>query len=96
MATALDTAAIEQALQDLPDWKHENDKITRSLKFGSFKEAMSFLTRVAFEAEAQGHHPEIFNVYNQVTLSLSTHDAGGKVTQKDIDLAREIDRIDWT
>ena len=96
MATPMEVTSIREALKDLPDWKLEGDKLTKSFKFGSFREAMGFLTRIGFEAEERNHHPEIFNVYNQVTLSLSTHDAGGKVTEKDTDLAGAIERIDWS
>lgn len=96
MPTPLNETQIRDALKDLPEWHVDGDQITRSIEFGSFREAMGFLTRIAFEAEQRNHHPEIYNVYNKVRLSLSTHDAEGKVTEKDIDLARAIDRIDWT
>ena len=54
---------------------------------------MSFLVRISFEADQRDHHPEIFNCYNRVSLSLNTHDAGGKVTEKDFSLASAIDNI---
>ena len=95
MADALNDTQIREALQDLPGWTFEDGKLRMQHTFGGFKEAMSFLVRVAFHAEEQGHHPEIFNVYNRVTLSLSTHDAGGKVTAKDVKLARTIAGFDW-
>ena len=93
MANPLSENEITKQLKDLKGWSFEDDKISRSFKFGNFKEALSFLVRVGFEAEDQGHHPEIFNVYNNVKISLQTHDAGDKVTQKDIDLAKAIERI---
>ncbi len=95
MTTALDEQAIEKTLEELKGWSFTDNKLTRHFQFEHFKEAFSFLSRVAIEAELAGHHPEIFNVYNKVTLSLSTHDAGGKVTQKDVDLAKTINHFCW-
>jgi len=73
-------------------WKKEDkrDAMTRELVFKDFNRAFAFMTQVALAAEKRDHHPEWFNVYNQVRITLSTHDAGG-ITQKDIDLARFID-----
>ena len=73
-------------------WKKEEkrDAMTRELVFKDFNRAFAFMTQVALAAEKHDHHPEWFNVYNKVRITLSTHDAGG-VTQKDIDLARFID-----
>ncbi len=95
MAKPLSSEQITAALKDLPGWSRESDKLARTFTFKHFREAMSFLVRVGFEAEAMNHHPEIFNVYRTVKLSLSTHDAGGKVTQKDVDLARAINHLSW-
>ena len=96
MSSPLDSDSIQAALADLPGWSLEGDSIARDFKFGSFKEALSFLVRVGLEAEEHGHHPEITNVYNRVKLALNTHDAGGKVTQKDMDLDKAIQHFDWT
>ena len=74
-------------------WKEENNKLTREFEFEDFISAFSFLTKIALEAEKAQHHPEIFNVYNKVKISLSTHDAGDKVTEKDRDLASKIDAL---
>ena len=73
-------------------WKKEEqrDAMTRELVFKDFNRAFAFMTQVALAAEKRDHHPEWFNVYNKVRITLSTHDAGG-ITQKDIDLARFID-----
>lgn len=84
---------LKKELSGLDGWEYKNDKIHRELSFSNFKEALSFMVRVGFEAEAQGHHPEWFNVYKTVSVSLSTHDADGKVTEKDIKLAKAIDKI---
>lgn len=74
-------------------WKEENNKLQRTFEFKDFVHAFSFLTKVAIAAEKMNHHPEIFNVYNKVEISLSTHDAGDIVTDKDRKLASEIDEF---
>jgi 4a-hydroxytetrahydrobiopterin dehydratase len=96
MATpALGKVEIDTALAGLPGWICEKDALAKTFQFGSFREAMSFMMRVAFEAEQRNHHPEWTNVYNRVAVRLNTHDAGGKVTAKDVDLARKIQAISW-
>lgn len=84
---------IEQELESLNGWSFEDDTITKDFSFPDFKEAMSFMVRVGFEAEALVHHPDWSNVYNSVSIRLSTHDAGDKVTEKDIKLAKAIEEI---
>lgn len=84
---------IEKELEQLDDWRYEDDTITKDFSFSDFKEAMSFMVRVGFEAEALVHHPDWSNVYNSVSIRLSTHDAGDKVTEKDIKLAKAIEDI---
>lgn len=74
-------------------WKEENNKLTREFQFKDFVEAWGFMNRVALLAEKQNHHPEWSNVYNRVSISLSTHDAGDVVTQKDHQLAKAIDQL---
>ena len=88
----LDAAARSAALQKLPQWKPVSgrDAITRKFEFKDFNAAFGFMARAALLAEKMDHHPEWFNVYNKVEVTLSTHDAGG-VTQKDIDLATAMD-----
>lgn len=95
MADALTAEEIESALRDLPGWTYADDKLHKRFEFGSFKEAMSFMVRVGFEAEAMNHHPELFNVYSKVHLSLNTHDAGGRVTDLDVGLAKAIQSFAW-
>ena len=73
------------------EWIEENDKLVSKFEFTDFTQAFGFLTKVALAAEKANHHPEIHNLYNKVSISLSTHDAGNKVTQKDRDLAKTID-----
>ena len=83
-----------RALSGLDGWQEVDgrDAITRTLKFADFNTAFGFMTRVALHAETLDHHPEWFNVYNTVEITLATHDAGG-VTEKDIGLARFIDEV---
>lgn len=93
MAEPLSDNKISQELNNLPGWSHEDDKLSKEYNFDNFRDAMAFINRIAFEAEEQVHHPEIFNVYNTVNISLSTHDAGGKVTEKDVKLAKTIESL---
>lgn len=74
-------------------WKEENNQLTRTFKFKDFSEAFAFMTRVALAAEKMNHHPTWSNTWNTVNISLSTHDAGNKVTDLDRKLAREIDEL---
>jgi len=88
----LDAAALASALKALPEW-HEVDgreAIARTFKFKDFNTAFGFMTRVALLAEKMDHHPEWFNVYKRVDVTLTTHDAGG-VTEKDIAMAKAMD-----
>jgi 4a-hydroxytetrahydrobiopterin dehydratase len=94
MATPLDASAIKQALATLPDWHHDaaGASIGRDVAFADFSQAFGFMARVALLAEKADHHPDWRNVYNRVSITLSTHDAGG-LTQKDVDLAHQIDAL---
>ncbi|SDE79870.1 4a-hydroxytetrahydrobiopterin dehydratase [Pricia antarctica] len=83
---------IEKKLEKLKGWEYVDGAIETSFQFENFKEAFSVMTRIAFECEAQGHHPDWSNVYNTLTISLSTHDAEG-VTEKDFKLAQSIEGI---
>src|ERR1700749_3783491 len=84
----LDAKARAAALKKLKGWKDVTgrDAIAKSFKFKDFNEAFGFMTRVALLADKMDHHPEWFNVYNKLDVTLSTHDAGG-VTQNDIEMA---------
>jgi 4a-hydroxytetrahydrobiopterin dehydratase len=95
MSKPLTSDEISQACSKLAGWTFERDALTKTFKFGSFREALSFMTRIGFEAEELNHHPEWTNVYNRVLVRLNTHDAGGKVTAKDVDLASRIQEISW-
>lgn len=74
-------------------WQEQDNQLTRDFQFADFSEAFAFMTRVALIAEKMDHHPWWANVYNQVTIKLSTHDAGNTVTAKDHALAAAIDRL---
>ena len=82
------------ALAHLPQWSLRDDglAIVRNLKFSDFGEAFGFMTRVAIAADKADHHPEWFNVYNRVEITLTTHDAGG-LSARDVALARVIDAM---
>ena len=95
MTTPLTSEEIAAALPALAGWVVEGDSLAKTFTFSNFREAMSFMVRVGFEAEAADHHPEWSNVYNRVVIRLNTHDAGGKITAKDVALARKIQAISW-
>ena len=89
----LTDAEVQAALVDLPGWAFTGHKLVKGYQFKNFRDALTFLVRVGFEAEGLDHHPEIKNVYNKVDLALNTHDAGGRVTALDVELARRIDKV---
>lgn len=74
-------------------WKEENNSLKKVFKFKDFSEAFAFMTRVALEAEKMNHHPTWTNTWNTVSIELSTHDAGNKVTTLDRKLADAIDKF---
>ena len=94
--TPLSREQVEKALSGLDGWRFDGDSLKRTYEFEHFREAISFIVRLAFEAESLNHHPELQNVYNRVDVSLTTHDAGNRVTQIDVALARAIDQFSWT
>ena len=95
MAVAeLTEAERQSALADLSDWSlsREGKAIERKLEFGDFSEAWGFMSRVALLADSHDHHPEWFNVYNTVEITLTTHDAGG-LSERDLKMAKAIDAL---
>ena len=86
----LSQAQIETALKDLPGWSLKKGKLHREYKFEDFIHAFGFMATAALVIEAKGHHPESFNVYNRVTIDLTTHDAGG-ITANDTGLAVKLE-----
>jgi 4a-hydroxytetrahydrobiopterin dehydratase len=93
MAQPLEKSDIKEALESLEGWRHEGDKLKKEFSLEDFREAMTFITRISYEAEDLVHHPELFNVYSSVDIALSTHDAGDRVTEKDVELAKRIQTL---
>ncbi|MEC4003761.1 4a-hydroxytetrahydrobiopterin dehydratase [Flavobacterium sp. SUN052] len=83
---------INENLQKLNHWNHTHNVIEKSFVFKNFDEAMEIINKIASEAKKQNHHPEWTNVYNKLTIKLSTHDVSG-ISSKDFDLATAIDLI---
>ena len=83
---------IEAGLKEISGWALKDGKLHRELKFKNFGQAWGFMTQVAILAEQANHHPEWSNVYNRVTIDLTTHEAGG-ISQRDFDLAKKINEI---
>ncbi len=83
---------IEARLREVPEWRRSAQNLTRTLTFDDFSAAVSFLARVAVEADAQNHHPDVAIHWNEMTLTLWTHASGG-ITERDFALARTIDEL---
>ncbi|MBU6506746.1 MAG: 4a-hydroxytetrahydrobiopterin dehydratase [Alphaproteobacteria bacterium] len=94
MVEKLAGTARAEALTGLHGWADVagRDAIKKSFQFRTFADAWGFMSKVALAAEKMDHHPEWFNVYNKVEITLSTHDAGG-LSRRDIDLAKTIDKL---
>jgi 4a-hydroxytetrahydrobiopterin dehydratase len=83
---------LKAALSELSGWNVVESKLHKEYKFADFIHAFGFMATAALTIEKMGHHPEWFNVYNRVTVDLTTHDAQG-ITSKDVDLAKLLDEI---
>jgi len=83
---------IQDELEQLNGWKFKNNSIQKEFEFKDFSKALAFIVQIGILAEKQNHHPEIKNVYNKVSLRLTTYDSDG-VTEKDVKLALAIDKI---
>ena len=88
----LSESDIEKELKKLAGWNVKNDKLHKEFQFDNFNQAFGFMTRAAMEIEKMNHHPEWFNVYNRITVDLTTHDAGG-ITNNDVNLARILNSL---
>jgi 4a-hydroxytetrahydrobiopterin dehydratase len=88
----LSESIIEEKLKNLPGWSVKNDKLHKEFEFNDFNQAFGFMTRAAMEIEKMNHHPEWFNVYNRISVELTTHDAGG-ITDNDVNLARILNSL---
>jgi 4a-hydroxytetrahydrobiopterin dehydratase len=93
MTELLSDIAIQRELGSLAGWSRRGDVLTRTYQFRNFAQSMEFVNRVAGLAESANHHPDIDIRYSKVTLTLSTHDAGG-ITANDVGLARAIDQTE--
>ncbi len=91
--TPLTNDEIQAALTELPGWSFDEDTLYKKFTFEDFHEAIDFIVRLALIAEDLNHHPDLRNVYNEVEIRLNTHDAGNKVTQTDVKLARALDGL---
>ncbi len=91
-AHKLNEQELSTELPQLSDWSVKNEKLHREYKFADFAHAFGFMTTAAVNIEKMNHHPEWFNVYNRVSVDLTTHDAGG-ITRRDVELARLLDAI---
>lgn len=94
MVHKLELAQAKELLATLHDWRYDEARggmISRQFLFADFAQAFAFMTQIALVAERRNHHPEWFNVYDRVEITLTTHDAGG-LSQRDIDLARYADQ----
>ena len=88
----LSESDIEKELKKLVGWNVKNGKLHKEFQFNDFNQAFGFMTRAAMEIEKMNHHPEWFNVYNRITVDLTTHDAGG-ITNNDVNLARILNSL---
>ena len=95
MKKSLSESQINKKMSELSEWFFKNDSLKKTYVFNTFRDAMSFIVRISYEAEGLDHHPALFNCYNRVEISLNTHDVGNQVTQKDFDLAKAIDSVAW-
>ena len=93
MSDPISLDQIAERLAELERWRYEDERLKKAFSFATFRDAMAFIVRLSYEAEQRDHHPEIFNCYNRVEIALNTHDAGGKVTEKDFALASAIDAV---
>lgn len=92
MAEKLTEEQIQTELTNNPDWSEVSGKIQRTFQFSDFKAAMAFVDGLADYAERVQHHPDLLIRYNKVTVSVTSHDAGG-ITTKDFKLAHEADKL---
>jgi len=90
--TRLSQIDIDEHLKNLPGWSVVNEKLHKEFQFESFNQAFGFMTRAAMEIEKMNHHPEWFNVYNRISIELTTHDAGG-ITKNDVNLAKILNSL---
>ena len=88
----LSESDIDEELKKLSGWNVKDDKLHKEFQFDNFNQAFGFMTRAAMEIEKMNHHPEWFNVYNRITVNLTTHEAGG-ITNNDVNLAKILNSL---
>lgn len=93
MAKALDDAAISEALANLDGWSRDGDSITRKYDLDSYAAGLSLASAIGMIADGFNHHPELVIGYKNVTVSFTTHDAGNKITVRDIDVATAVNTL---
>jgi len=90
---ALTDAAITEALEMLDGWERDGDMLTKTYELGSYPQGLAFASAAGMVADGMNHHPDMTVGYKKVTLAFTTHDAGSKITQKDVDVAKAINAI---
>ena len=88
----LSESEIDEELKKITGWNVKEDKLHKEFQFDNFNQAFGFMTRAAMEIEKMNHHPEWFNVYNRITVDLTTHEAGG-ITNNDVNLAKILNSL---
>ena len=89
--TPLNKAEVNAALEGLPGWQYKDERLGKTFRFSNYRDTISFVVRLAFEAEVMDHHPMLTVGYNQLVVTTCTHDAGNKVTAMDVALASLIE-----
>ncbi len=92
---ALTPDELANAMQDLPGWELEGDKIKKMYTLENYTAGLAFAVTVGTLAEAHGHHPDMMIGWRKVTVTFTTHDSGNKITQKDVDIARAIESLGY-
>ncbi len=93
MSAPLSTPELQKILRELPGWTAADDALEKTFTFADFSTALGFIVRVGLEAERINHHPHLTNVWNRVILRLNTHDAGSKITARDVQLAQAVEKL---
>ena len=93
MSHLISDAELEVALSGLPGWKVDDGQLLKRYTLPSFRDAIAAIVRISFEAEESNHHPAILNEFNILEFRLCTHDAGDKLTDKDLKLAAKIEEL---
>ncbi len=93
MSDPLSDDEIKDALAGLEGWERKDNALVKNFEFKNFSQAIAFIVRIGFVCEKADHHPELTNVYNRVTLAFTTHDAGSRITERDVDVARKVEKL---